>query len=156
MHIGATLSFIQDVLTEAILSHPRLKIERKIAIVKALGKVIWIQNDLFAKWYVRDGEEYQEEMQVPKVEQEGFLHGKKIVGEDSHVDDIEDIATGGCPFKGLTTPPTPRSPPWIPRSPSSNSSNSTKSGDHAIKVEEVQAATPPVSPSHIPRRVGSA
>jgi hypothetical protein len=57
MHIGLTLSFIQDVLTEAILSHPKMKMERKIALVKTLSKVIWIQNDLFAKWYVRDGEE---------------------------------------------------------------------------------------------------
>lgn len=27
-------------------------------MVKALSKVIWIQNDLFAKWYVRDGDEF--------------------------------------------------------------------------------------------------
>lgn len=51
VHIGACLSFIQDTLTEALLSHPRLRMERKVALVKALGKVIWIQNDLFAKWW---------------------------------------------------------------------------------------------------------
>ncbi|GAW24553.1 hypothetical protein ANO14919_141400 [Xylariales sp. No.14919] len=50
VHIGACLSFIQDTLTEALLSHPRLRMEKKVALVKALGKVIWIQNDLFAKW----------------------------------------------------------------------------------------------------------
>lgn len=51
VHIGACLSFIQDTLTEALLSHPRLRLEKKVALVKALGKVIWIQNDLFAKWW---------------------------------------------------------------------------------------------------------
>jgi hypothetical protein len=89
VHIGVTLSFVQDVLVEAILSHPRMKMDRKIALVKALSKVIWIQNDLFAKWYVRDGEEFGEEVLVPEVEAEGYLHGKKVLGEEDG---------GGCPF----------------------------------------------------------
>ncbi|KAH8726175.1 Protoglobin-domain-containing protein [Phaeosphaeriaceae sp. PMI808] len=107
VHIGVTLSFIQDVLTEAILSHPRLKMERKIALVKALSKVIWIQNDLFAKWYVRDGEEFDEEVLVPEIEAEGYLHGRKILkdGSDSG-SEIEDsaLAAGTCPFKNLASP----------------------------------------------------
>lgn len=88
IHIGACLSFIQDTFTEAILSHPRMQLYRKIALVKALGKVIWIQNDLFAKWYVRDGSEYSDENVKVKVEQEGYLHGKKIVNDsdDSAMD----------------------------------------------------------------------
>jgi hypothetical protein len=104
VHIGATLSFIQDVMVEAILSHPRMKMERKIALVKALSKVIWIQNDLFAKWYVRDGEEFEGERLVPEVEAEGWLHGRKILGEGE--DEIEDSAmkAGTCPFKDLASP----------------------------------------------------
>jgi Protoglobin len=89
IHIGACLSFIQDTFTEAILSHPRMQLYRKIALVKALGKVIWIQNDLFAKWYVRDGSEYSDEyVNKAQVEQEGYLHGKKIVNDsdDSAMD----------------------------------------------------------------------
>jgi hypothetical protein len=108
VHIGATLSFIQDVLTEAILSHPRLKMDRKIALVKALSKVIWIQNDLFAKWYVRDGDEFEEDQLVPEVEPEGYLHGKKILGESSESEsEIEDaeLTTGSCPFKNLAISP---------------------------------------------------
>lgn len=101
VHIGATLSFIQDVMVEAILSHPRMKMERKIALVKALSKVIWIQNDLFAKWYVRDGEEFEAERLVPEVEAEGWLHGKKVLGEGE--DEIEEsgMRAGSCPFKDL-------------------------------------------------------
>lgn len=105
VHIGVTLSFIQDVLTEAILSHPRLKMDRKIALVKALSKVIWIQNDLFAKWYVRDGEEYADERLVPEIEPEGYLHGKKVLHDGSESEsDIEDTPVTHCPFSGLASP----------------------------------------------------
>ncbi|KAL7622861.1 hypothetical protein AAE478_006540 [Parahypoxylon ruwenzoriense] len=98
VHIGACLAFIQDTLTEALLSHPRLRMERKVALVKAIGKVIWVQNDLFAKWYVRDGDEFVEEMEKQNIEPEGFLHGKKIL------DDIEEgvPSSPSCPFSGLS------------------------------------------------------
>jgi hypothetical protein len=122
IHIGACLSFIQDIFTEAILSHPRISLPRKISIIKALGKVIWIQNDLFAKWYVRDGEEYDGEKDEVVIEKEGYVHGVKILdgsdgesGDDS--DENEDgsrtptkesgdphspnISGGTCPFTGI-------------------------------------------------------
>tara|TARA_R110002003_G_scaffold46_10_gene3801 strand:+ start:7126 stop:7683 length:558 start_codon:yes stop_codon:yes gene_type:complete len=106
VHIGVTLSFIQDVMTEAILSHPRLKMERKIALVKALSKIIWIQNDLFAKWYVRDGDEFQEQVLVPEIEAEGYLHGKKILHDGSESEsEIEAAFMGAsCPFASLASP----------------------------------------------------
>ncbi|KAH8700382.1 Protoglobin-domain-containing protein [Talaromyces proteolyticus] len=91
IHIGACLAFIQDTFTEAILSHPRLHLPRKIALVKALAKVIWIQNDLFAKWYVTDGrDEYGDEMPARGVEEEGFLGGKKVIDADNS--QAEDVA----------------------------------------------------------------
>lgn len=109
VHIGVTLSFIQDVMTEAILSHPTMKMDRKIALVKALSKVIWIQNDLFAKWYVRDGDEFEEQRLVPEIEPEGYLHGKKILHDSSEGEsEIEKSANaaGTCPFKNLATQST--------------------------------------------------
>ncbi|KIW22340.1 uncharacterized protein PV07_12237 [Cladophialophora immunda] len=83
--LGACLGYIQDSMTEAILSHPRLELTQKIAIVKAIGKVIWIQNDLMAKWHVEDGrefldEELEEDMEAEAREPEGYLHGKRILG----------------------------------------------------------------------------
>lgn len=98
VHIGACLAFIQDTLTEALLSHPRLRMDKKIALVRAIGKVIWVQNDLFAKYYVRDGDEFAEEMEKREVEPEGFLHGKKIL------DDIEEglPSSAACPFSDLS------------------------------------------------------
>jgi hypothetical protein len=113
VHIGACIGFIQDVLTEAILSHPRLKLDRKIAIVRAIGKVLWIQNDLFAKWYVRDGDEFRGQSS-PEFEREGWLHGKLMVntedsagsGAESLSPSASDIGTpreelSQCPFTGL-------------------------------------------------------
>ena len=78
--------------------------------------------DLFAKWYVRDGEEFLAEMNnsYEEREPEGFLHGRavnidedwdgsdetispgsvglgvgKVVGDTERVDEM-----GGCPFSG--------------------------------------------------------
>ncbi|ESA44193.1 hypothetical protein GE21DRAFT_1660 [Neurospora crassa] len=105
IHIGVTLGVIQDILNEAILSHPRLPMPRKIAFVKALGKVIWIQNDLFTRWYVHDGEEFTDGMDFGVVEKEGFLHGKKVLDETAEASSSSApaAATGGsaCPFSSV-------------------------------------------------------
>lgn len=117
VHLGICLGFIQDIMTEAILSHPRMQLQRKIALVKALGKVIWIQNDLMAKWHVRDGEEYRSGGDEVVVEEEGYLHGRRVF-TDSDEEGIEGLgapgspsrlprpasagaAPGTCPFSGL-------------------------------------------------------
>jgi hypothetical protein len=171
VHIGVTLSFIQDILMEAILSHPRLKMDRKIALVKALSKVIWIQNDLFAKWYVRDGDEFAEEQLVPDIEPEGYLHGKKILrsGSDSE-SEIEDadMASGSCPFKNLVTPVAsgPRVTPKSPLRPhfrhmSLNeelaSAPKTEATDSRLSPSPIPPASPTILLSAIPRPVaGSA
>lgn len=116
VHIGAALAVIQDVLNEAILSHPRLALPRKIAILKALNKVIWIQNDLFTKWYVHDGEEYTDGMDFGVIEKEGWLKGKKVLDPDNVSEASDDTACpvsktkasasgaaapGVCPFTGI-------------------------------------------------------
>jgi len=104
IHLGVCLSFIQDIINEAILSHPRLPLDRKIALVKALGKVIWIQNDLFAKWHIRDGvDEFAVDHEEMVIEKEGYLHGKKILS-GSDEEDQEEAETpvsappSACPF----------------------------------------------------------
>jgi len=91
VHLGACLGFIQDIMTEAILSHPRMHLSRKTALVKALNKVIWIQNDLMAKWHVRDGVEFEAVGGASdiEVEREGYLHGKKILGGSGSDEDDE-------------------------------------------------------------------
>ncbi|PQE03916.1 Protoglobin-domain-containing protein [Rutstroemia sp. NJR-2017a BVV2] len=100
IHIGVCLGFIQDMIFEAILSHPKLEMQVKIALVKAIGKVLWIQNDLFAKWYVRDGEEFRcggeevgEEGKGGAEEGEVGMEGKGREGMGKE--------GGSCPFGGV-------------------------------------------------------
>ncbi|PKY04287.1 hypothetical protein P168DRAFT_297184 [Aspergillus campestris IBT 28561] len=84
IHIGALLGFITDIFIEAIMSHPQLSLPRKVALVRAFNKVIWIQNDLFAKWRVRDGEEYADEMsEIITDDKEGYIGEKKVLGDSS-------------------------------------------------------------------------
>ncbi|PVH74372.1 hypothetical protein DL98DRAFT_575709 [Cadophora sp. DSE1049] len=107
IHLGVCLAFIQDIMTEAILSHPKLSLHRKTALVKALGKIIWIQNDLFAKWHLRDGSEFAIEEAEIVVEKEGYLHGKKVlVDPDQEVEEETEgsktpTKPGVCPFSGV-------------------------------------------------------
>jgi hypothetical protein len=109
IHLGICLAFIQDLLTEAILSHPKLQLQRKIALVKAIGKVIWIQNDLMAKWHIEDGDDFKKSDKEFIIEREGFLHGKKVL-EDSDEETEEGTHT-----------PQPQSPSRIPRPMASES-----------------------------------
>ncbi|PQE12641.1 heme binding protein [Rutstroemia sp. NJR-2017a BBW] len=96
IHIGVCLGFIQDMIFEAILSHPKLEMQVKIALVKAVGKVLWIQNDLFAKWYVRDGEGFRGEGEEVEVgEAEGGVREKEEEGIGKGKEG------GSCPFGGL-------------------------------------------------------
>ena len=110
IHLGACLSFIQDIMTEAILSHPKLPLPRKISLVRALGKIIWIQNDLMAKWHIREGvDEFAvDDDDDIKIEAEGYLHGKKIVIESDEEEADPGTPTGtapagSCPFSGMAT-----------------------------------------------------
>ncbi|KAF5011925.1 hypothetical protein FDECE_1990 [Fusarium decemcellulare] len=91
IHISATLCLIQHVLTESVLSHNALPMSRRVAMVKALSKVIWIQNDLFAKWCVRDGDE--------------FTGGPAALAEHQASTTEVPLKTSGastCPFSGVT------------------------------------------------------
>lgn len=87
IHISATLCLIQHVLTEAVLSHMALPMSRRVSMVKALSKVIWIQNDLFAKWYVRDGEEF-----IGRPESAAPVPGASSTSE----------VPATCPFSGMS------------------------------------------------------
>lgn len=127
--LGATLAYVQDSMFEAVLSHPRLELSTKIALIKALGKVLWIQNDLLSRWHSSDGLEYQnqEEGELDlATEPEGYLHGKRILGNSSSsgsendsvsvtssvssgktslgrpIEDATHLASRGCPFSGMS------------------------------------------------------
>jgi hypothetical protein len=80
IHINACIAFIQDIFIEALMSHPQLSLRRKIALVRAVNKIIMIQNDLFARHRVRDGEEFADEVSEYSFSREGWLNGQKILG----------------------------------------------------------------------------
>lgn len=90
IHINACMAYIQDIFIEALMSHPKLPLHQKIALLRALNKVLMIQLDLFAKWRVRDGEEYADEMSTFSFgSREGYVGGKKILG-GSDANSVED------------------------------------------------------------------
>lgn len=142
MHLGICLGFIQDIFTEALMSHPRLSIQRKVSLVRAIGKIIWIQNDLFAKWFVRDGDEFADEMPDVNSDKEGYIGNKKILGDSSpsgssNGDDHSSVTsdtpqstnTAKCPFSvsGASSPfPSSRTSSPFPTSRSSTPSVETK------------------------------
>jgi len=134
IHLGATLGLVQEVMTEAILSHPRLSLGWKIKIVKALGKVIWIQNDFMAKWHVRDGEEFVKheggEQDHPAVEPEGYLDGKKILEDVS--EEEENGGSGHAAEKRHSNIPRPTSSA-CPFSGMSRDMQSPKAGGHSVQ-----------------------
>lgn len=123
LFLGACLGYIQDSFLEAILSHPRLDLTRKIATSKAITKVIWIQNDLMARWHMKDGDEVQdtstepENLQptrisprVPGINEDKASTHSSDSGKTSLGRTEEDVKLGNehsvCPFSGMSSSQT--------------------------------------------------
>lgn len=109
IHLGVCLGYIQDIWIEAMLSHPHLSLRRKIALVRAVNKILWIQNDLFARYHSSDGEEFADEMSEFNYgeDQEGYLGDKRILGSSSGSsteDDRSSISSGVAPSIRSTAP----------------------------------------------------
>jgi hypothetical protein len=54
IHISLLLAYVVDILLETVIKHPDLDNDTKAGVLRALNKVVWIQNDLFARHYVVD------------------------------------------------------------------------------------------------------
>lgn len=54
IHCSILLGFVEDILVDAVITHPDLDIPTKNAVARAANKLIWIQNDLFARHYVTE------------------------------------------------------------------------------------------------------
>jgi len=91
-----------------MMSHPNLSLRRKIALVRAVNKILWIQNDLFARYHVHDGEEFADEMsEFSFDDQEGYLGDKRILGSSSGSsfdDDRSSISSGMAPSTHSAAP----------------------------------------------------
>jgi hypothetical protein len=56
MFLGVCLGYVQDAFTESILTNTTVELRLRISVVRALGKLIWIQNDLLARWHINEND----------------------------------------------------------------------------------------------------
>ncbi len=52
IHMGATLGYVVDVVVRAVMEMSEIGDGMKSRVIRALNKVVWIQNDLFARHYI--------------------------------------------------------------------------------------------------------
>lgn len=53
MHCAILLGWVVDLLIPAVIRHDGMDENRKIKLLTALNKIVWIQNDFFAKHYMK-------------------------------------------------------------------------------------------------------
>ncbi|KAF5318916.1 hypothetical protein D9611_013656 [Ephemerocybe angulata] len=56
MHCAILLGYVEDILVNAVLTHPDLDDATKTAVLRAFNKIVWIQNDLFARHYIAEAD----------------------------------------------------------------------------------------------------
>ena len=54
IHMGLLLGFVEDVVVKSVLEMDAIDAGTKGKVVRAFNKLLWIQNDLFARHYVVD------------------------------------------------------------------------------------------------------
>ena len=54
--VNLLLGWVENAVIDIVMGVESLDIETRVKIVKALNKYWWIQNDLFARHYIVDGE----------------------------------------------------------------------------------------------------
>jgi len=60
IHMATLLGWVETQLILAVRSFGYSP-DIEIKTITAFNKLLWIQNDIFARWYVRDGEEYKKD-----------------------------------------------------------------------------------------------
>ncbi len=53
--MGALLGYVVDIVVGAVMGMDSIDNEMKGRVIKALNKVLWIQNDLMARCYIPEG-----------------------------------------------------------------------------------------------------
>ncbi|KZT20636.1 hypothetical protein NEOLEDRAFT_1122379 [Neolentinus lepideus HHB14362 ss-1] len=54
IHMGLLLGWVEDLIAKTVLEEESLDLQTKTKVVRAFNKLLWIQNDLFARHYVVD------------------------------------------------------------------------------------------------------
>ncbi|KDR71126.1 hypothetical protein GALMADRAFT_254327 [Galerina marginata CBS 339.88] len=52
IHCAILLAYVGDILLNAVIAHEDLTLDTKNAVARAANKILWIQNDLFARHYL--------------------------------------------------------------------------------------------------------
>ena len=52
IHMGALLGYVVDIVVGAVMELDVIDTQMKSRVIRALNKVVWIQNDLFARHYI--------------------------------------------------------------------------------------------------------
>jgi hypothetical protein len=52
IHMGALLGYVVDIVVRAVMEMDVIDTQMKSRVIRALNKVVWIQNDLFARHYI--------------------------------------------------------------------------------------------------------
>jgi hypothetical protein len=68
LFLGICMGYIQDAFTEAILTNTTIELRLRISIVRALGKLIWIQNDLLARWHINENNLGANPLAIPQTQ----------------------------------------------------------------------------------------
>jgi hypothetical protein len=55
IHMNALLGFVMDIVISAVMDMADIDTQMKSRVIRAFNKVIWIQNDLFARHYIPIG-----------------------------------------------------------------------------------------------------
>ncbi|KAG4434460.1 hypothetical protein IFR05_010070 [Cadophora sp. M221] len=83
IHMGALLGYVVDIVVGAVMGMDVIDNDMKCKVIRALNKVVWIQNDLMARHYLaKSGEDVGEAVTPPLSDGES------------------EGTTGGCPFSG--------------------------------------------------------
>lgn len=91
IHINVCIGYMQDIFILMLLSHAQLPLDRRIALLRAVNKIIMIQNDLFARHRIRDGEEYANEISEHNISTDEHVESKKTMGsrDSSSINDLD-------------------------------------------------------------------
>ena len=57
IHCTVLLGYVEDILVNAVMTHPDLDIDTKNAVLRAVNKLLWIQQDLFQRHYLKEEEQ---------------------------------------------------------------------------------------------------
>jgi len=76
--MGALLGYVVDIVVGAVMEMSEIDNVMKARVIRALNKVVWIQNDLFARHYI--GKAETETVTPPPERTEGQKGGCSFSG----------------------------------------------------------------------------